>query len=340
MFGKAASFFIVGLCFGVLGSTLAFALVLRSAGDADQPGSARSRTLKLAHSLDEKHPVHRALVHMAEVLDEKSSGRLNLEIFANSQLGSEAECVEQLQQGALDLTKTSAGPLENFIPEIAVLGVPYVFRSEDHCWKVLEGPIGDEILAAGERVGFKGLCYFDAGARSFYTVNRGIMTPADLAGLKIRVQQSKTAMAMVEALGGSPTPIDWGELYSALQTNQVDGAENNLPSFYSNRHFEVCRHFTRNEHTRVPDVLLVSEQTWQTLSPEEQEWLQQAAYESADRQRQLWSDETHRVLEALAAEGVEVYQPDLGPFIDKVQDLHHSYDGTPIGVLMQRIAEE
>ncbi|TWT77082.1 Sialic acid-binding periplasmic protein SiaP precursor [Posidoniimonas polymericola] len=340
MFGKATSFFIVGLCCGVLSATLAFALVLRSADDAHEPGGSPTRVLKLAHSLDEKHPVHQALLQMAETLDQKSRGRLSLEIFANSQLGSEAECVEQLQQGALDLTKTSAGPLENFIPEIAVLGVPYVFRSEDHCWKVLEGPIGDELLAAGERVGFKGLCYFDAGARSFYTVNRAILSPDDLVGLKIRVQQSKTAMAMVEALGGSPTPIDWGELYSALQTNQVDGAENNLPSFYSNRHFEVCRHFTRNEHTRVPDVLLVSEQTWQALSPDEQRWLQEAAYESADRQRQLWSDETKRVLQALEAEGVAVHVPDLAPFIEKVQDLHHSYDGTQVGGLMQRIAEE
>jgi tripartite ATP-independent transporter DctP family solute receptor len=154
------------------------------------------------------------------------------------------------------MTKTSAAPMEGFVPEMAIFGIPYVFRDNDHCWRVLESEIGRQLLAAGQSVGLHGLCYYDAGSRSFYTIDRPILVPDDLRGLKIRVQQSKTAMDMVEALGGSPTPIPWGELYTALQQRMVDGAENNPPSFHSNRHFEVCKHLSLDEHTIVPDILV------------------------------------------------------------------------------------
>ncbi|MFN9981042.1 MAG: DctP family TRAP transporter solute-binding subunit, partial [bacterium] len=174
---------------------------------------------------------------MAQRLREKSGGTVEIQIFPNSQLGSETECIELLQQGALAITKTSAAPLEGFVPELALFGVPYIFRNEEHYWKLINSDLGKQLLAAGETKGIRGLCYYDAGARSFYTVNRPILKPSDLGGLKIRVQQSKTAMDMVQALGGSPTPVPFGELYTALQSSMVDGAENNAPSFYTNRHY-------------------------------------------------------------------------------------------------------
>lgn len=338
MLGKSNSFLVVGLCAGVLAATLGFAMMRGASGAV--AGEAPARVLKLAHSLDEKHPVHLAMLYMAGVLDQKSQGQLRLQIYANGSLCGEAESIEQMQQGVLDLAKTSTAPLESFVPEMAVLGVPYVFTSDDQYWRVLDGEVGQELLDAGQGVGLKGLCFYDAGARSFYTVKRPILKPEDLEGLKIRVQQSKTAIAMVDALGGSPTPIEWGELYSALQTSTVDGAENNLPSYFSNRHFEVCRHFSLSRHTRVPDVLLCSGDTWNSLSAEEQGWLQQAADESARMQRKLWELETERVLGVLAAEGVSVHEPDLAPFAEKVKGLHQSYDGAPIGDLLRRIAEE
>ena len=161
--------------------------------------------LKLAHSLDVQHPVHLAMVRMQELIAEKSGGTVRLDIFPNGQLGSETEALEQVQNGALAMTKTSTAPLESFVPQMAIFGVPYAFRSDDHFWKVLASPLGKELLAGGESVGLHGLCYFDAGARSFYTVDKAILTPADLQGLNIRVQKSNTAIEMTKALGAQPT---------------------------------------------------------------------------------------------------------------------------------------
>jgi tripartite ATP-independent transporter DctP family solute receptor len=299
-----------------------------------------TRVLKLAHSLDQSHPVHKGMEVMARRVDELSGGKLQIEIFPNEQLGNETEAIEQVQRGALEMTKTSTAALESFIPEMAIFSVPYIFRDEEHSWRVLEGPIGHELLMIGESHGVRGLCYYDAGTRNFYTVGTPILSPDNLKGLKIRVMKSKTSMDMVQALGAAPTPIPWGELYTALQQGMVDGAENNLPSFYSNRHFEVCKHFSLDAHTIIPDILLVSETVWQTLSPQEQEWLQQAADESSQFERQLWADETAAAIDKMKAEGVTIHRPDRQAFIDKVQAMHHSYDGTSLGELISRIEAE
>ncbi|MGA1196453.1 MAG: TRAP transporter substrate-binding protein, partial [Candidatus Latescibacterota bacterium] len=261
---KSVSMFVVGLLTGVLLATGVFALFVRGQNLAGQE-SGQHIVLKLGHSLDTSHPVHAGMVYMAQELAKKSGVSVVLEIYPNGQLGSETECIEQLQRGALAMTKTSAAPMEGFIPEMGVFGIPYIFRDADHYWRVLEGPIGKELALAGEAVGLRGLCYYDAGSRSFYTTNTPVLSPDDLTGLKIRVMKSKTMMDMVDALGGSPTPIPWGELYTALQQKMVDGAENNLPSFYTNRHFEVARHFSIDEHSRVPDILLMSSEVWKRL---------------------------------------------------------------------------
>lgn len=335
MNSKALSFFFVGLLVGVVVCSFGFSFVLRGRSDAGR----KIQILKLAHTLDPKHPVHQAMEFMAKRLDEKSGGTVQLQIFPNSQLGSETECIELLQQGALAMTKTSSAPLEGFIPELAVFGVPYVFRSEDHFWKVIHSDLGKQLLAAGESKGLRGLCYYDAGARSFYTVSKPILSPADLSGLKIRVQQSKTAMDMVESLGGNPTPIPFGELYTALQSSMVDGAENNAPSFYSNRHYEVCKHYSLDEHTRVPDLLLVSAKVWADLPPQTQAWLQESASESADFQRELWKKETERLLEQIKKEGVEIYKPDQSKFAEQVRAMHESFAGTAVGKLIKQVGD-
>ncbi len=191
-----------------------------------------TRVLKLAHGLDVSHPVHLAMVHMADRLAETSGGQMRVEIHPSGQLGEERELIEMLQIGSIAMTKVSASPLESFVPEMAVFSIPYVFRNNAHLWRVLDGEIGRALLLAGERYYLRGLCYYDAGPRNFYTTGTAVRSPEDLSGLKIRVQQSITSTRMVRALGGSATPIDWGELYSALQQGVVDGAENNLPSFF------------------------------------------------------------------------------------------------------------
>jgi tripartite ATP-independent transporter DctP family solute receptor len=180
-----------------------------------------------------------------------------------------------------------------------VFGLPYLFRDDAHKNAVLDGPIGREILAAPQSKFMRGLCYYDSGSRSFYT-KRPVRTPDDLKGLKIRVQESPMAFALIRAFGASATPIAFGELYTALQQGVVDGAENNPPSFHLARHYEVCKFYTLDEHTSVPDVVVVSTHFWSSLSAQEQKWLQEAADESAVYQRKLWTVSTE---ESLAAGG-------------------------------------
>lgn len=330
---KSASFFAVGLLAGVLVATAAFAAFLGGRGGS----VAGPRVLKMAHGLEPAHPVHLGMVRMRERLEAISGGRMSLEIYASGVLGSEPVCLEQARNGTLALTKTSTAPLEAFIPEMQVFGLPYVFRDEAHFWQVLDGAIGEELLGTLKSRGLVGLCYYDSGSRSFYTVNKPIRTPDDLRGLKIRVQNSPVAIRMVEVFGGSATPIAFGELYSALAQGTVDGAENNAPSFVGNRHHEVCRYYTLNHHTRVPDVVLVSAKVWDALSSEEQGWLRQAARESALHQRALWAEATRKDLDAARARGVQVIEPDLAPFRRKAAVLLEDYRAGPVGRLAERI---
>jgi tripartite ATP-independent transporter DctP family solute receptor len=281
--------------------------------------------VKLAHGLDPTHPVHRAMEFMAERVAETSGGRMRVDIYPSEQLGTERQALELLQIGSLGMTKVSAAVLENFAAPFKVLSLPYIFRDEAHQWAVLEGPIGREMLDLAARFRLRGLCFYDAGSRSFYTKDRPIVTPADLAGLKIRTQESATATRMVTLLGGSATPIAWGELYTALQQGVVDGAENNPPSFYLSRHYEVARYYSLNEHTAVPDVLLVSTVVWDDLTEQEQHWLEDAALESAQYQKVLWEEATADALRMVEADGVEVIRPDKTFFAEMLAPMSETY---------------
>lgn len=283
------------------------------------------RSIKLAHGLDTSHPVHKGMEFLAERVAEKSGGELMVEIYPNQQLGTERQCLELLQIGSIGMTKVSAAVLENFAPVIKVLSLPYIFRDAEHAYQVFDGPIGRELLLASEPFYLRGLCFYDAGSRSFYTKERPVREPDDLEGLKIRVQESVTAMSMVESLGGAPTPISWGELYTALQQGVVDGAENNPPSFYTSRHYEVCKYYSLNEHTAVPDVLLISTIVWNSLTPQEQQWLQEATDESVTYQRRVWQEATEKALEEVQKAGVEVIYPEKKPFAEQVQPLLQEY---------------
>ena len=285
--------------------------------------------IKLGHALDTDHPVHRAMEFMAERLVEESGGTMEIEIYPSQQLGTEREMLELLQIGSLDMTKVSSSVLENFAPEYQVLSLPFVFRDDAHRFAVLEGPIGDELLAAPEPYRLRGLAFYDAGSRSFYTVDRPVQTPGDLQGLKIRVQESATAMDMVRALGGSPTPIAWGELYTALQQGVVDGAENNPPSFYLSRHYEVAKYYVLNEHTAVPDVLIVGTTLWDRLTPQQQRWLRNAATASVEVQKELWRESTEEALAAVQEAGVEVITADKSPFETAVEAMTTTYAADP-----------
>jgi tripartite ATP-independent transporter DctP family solute receptor len=297
-----------------------------------------TRSLKLAHGLDPTHPVSKAMEYMADRCEDISGGKLLIETYPSGQLGSEQQCVELLQIGSLGITKVSSAVMESFTEEYKVLGIPYIFKSKEHAFKVLDGPIGEELLTSTEPYWIRGLCFYDAGARSFYTINTPIHHPDDLAGLKIRVMKSMTAMENVKALGGSPTPISWGELYTALQSGVVDGAENNPPSFYTSHHYEVCKYYSLNEHTMIPDVLIISKKIWDGLTEQQRSWLQQAIDESVVKQRELWALSEKESLEEVEKAGVTIIYPDKEPFAEKVTYIPELYkDNAPLYSLIQRI---
>lgn len=292
------------------------------------------RVLKMAHALPTDHPVHAGIVYMSERLGELSGGTMRVDIYPGGQLGSERELMELLQIGSLAMTKVSSSPMEGFVPAMKVFSMPYVFRDSDHFWRALNSDAGKKLLLEGEKVRLRGLGYYDAGSRSFYMVKKPIQTPGDLAGAKIRVQQSQTSMRMMRALGGSPTPISWGELYTALQQGVVDGAENNPPSFHISKHYEVAKYYTLNEHTFVPDIVLVSSHVWASLNEQQQSWLQQAMDESVVYQRQLWAEASDEALQQVKEAGVEIIYPDKTLFAERVIEMYESEKGTPAYELM------
>ena len=275
------------------------------------------KVLYLGHSLPQTHPVHKGILEFQKALEIKSKGNLKVKIFPDAQLGSEREVLELLQIGSVAATKVSAATLSNFVPEYHVLGIPYLFRDKQHQFDVLEGEVGKSILEKGSKFWLRGLCYYDAGSRSFYTSSKAIRTPEDLKGLKIRVMNNQMAINMVNSLGGSATPLAYGELYTAIQQGVVDGAENNPPSFVSSNHYEISKYYTLDEHSSVPDVLLIGTKFWNKLSEEEKIWVQEAADESAQSQKKFWNESVKESMEIVKAAGVEVIIPEKSLFAEK-----------------------
>jgi tripartite ATP-independent transporter DctP family solute receptor len=279
------------------------------------------KRIKIGHGLDQSHPVHKAMMYMAKVAEEKSGGKIQITVYPSQQLGTERECLELLQIGSLGMTKVSSSVLEGFVPDFKVFSLPYIFRNEKHKFDFFESDLGKSLLTSTEKFWLRGLCYYDAGSRSFYTKSKPILIPDDLKGLKIRTQESPTSVKLVNTLGGSATPISWGELYTALQQGVVDGAENNPPSFYTSKHYEVCKYYSLDEHTSVPDVLLISTVVWNELSDQEKKWVQEAADESYEYEKKLWHDATIEALEEVQKSGVEIFYPDKTLFEEKVKPL-------------------
>ena len=297
-------------------------------------------TIKLAHSLDVSHPVHKAMVYMANRVKEKSDGKMIVDIYPGGQLGNERELIELLQIGSLAMTKVSTAPLEGFIPDMKIFGMPYLFENDDHRWSILNGEIGKGLLQSGEPYFLKGMCYYDAGSRSFYTKDKPIDNPSDLEGLKIRVQKSQTSINMVKSLGGAATPIPWGELYTSLQQGVVDGAENNPPSFYLSKHYEVCKFLSLDEHTSIPDVLIMSTFIWNSLTTVEKDWLQSSINESVEHQRDLWKIATQTALKNIQDAGVKILYPDKNLFQESVQSMYENYRDESFYRLIKTIKEK
>lgn len=276
--------------------------------------------MKLSHNQGATHPVHQSMQFFAERAKELSNGDLQIRIYPDASLGDQKDSLEQVQNGSIALAKSNAAELEAFHKAYSAFNYPYIFNDREHYYKVLLSDIGKEILNSSKDKGFIGIAYYDGGARSFYA-KKAINTPADLKGMKVRVQPSPTAIEMVTVMGANPTPLSFGELYTALQQGVVDAAENNPTALTLNRHGEVAKFYSMDEHTMVPDVLVISTKVWDKLSDENKKALTQAAEESTLKMKELWAASEKTEVEKAEKMGVTMVKVDKKPFQEAVQPI-------------------
>lgn len=308
--------------FGLM-ATAALAIGMM-AGAAQAQTTLRSTDI---HPTD--YPTVEAVRHMSKLLDERTKGKLKINVFHSAQLGNEKDTIEQTRFGVIDINRINMAPFNNLIPATNVPSLPFIFRSVAHMRTVMDGPIGDSILKEFEKHDLVGLAFYDSGSRSFYNSKRPINTPADMKGMKIRVQQSDMFVALVSALGANATPMAFGEVYSALQTGVIDGAENNWPSFESTKHFEVAKFYSLSEHSLSPEVLVMSKKSFDKLSAEDQGIVKAAARESVAKMRELW-DAREKASEAkVRAGGAVINSVEKQPFIDAMKPVYDRFVTDP-----------
>jgi tripartite ATP-independent transporter DctP family solute receptor len=249
---------------------------------------AAARDFRVADTQPEDYPTVKALFFMDRLVQERTQGRHRIRVFHSRQLGEEKETIEQTQAGAIDLNRTNVAPIGSFAPTANVLALPFLFRSPEHLHKVLDGAIGDDILASFASQGLIGLTFYDSGARSIYNSTKPIRTLADMKGMKIRVQQSELMVEMIKALGAVPIELPYGQVGTGLTTKLIDGAENNWPSYVTTGHFKTAQYYTLTEHTMSPEVLVMSLKAWESLSADDQKIFRDAAKESSRYMRSQW----------------------------------------------------
>lgn len=252
------------------------------------------------------YPTTQGARRFAELVKERSKGRIEIRVHPNAELGSENSVVEQLRFGGVDFARVSLSAVNPLSEKSTVLQMPYLYRDSEHMWKVLSGEIGREIMDSFRGSGIEPLSWYDAGVRNFYTVEKPIEKLEDMANLRIRVQESALMQDMVRALGALPIPLAYEDVYSALQTGEADGAENNWSSYETMQHDEVAKFFTLDEHMRVPEMQIISQVTWDRLSPEDREIIRDCAVESAVFEQRLWQSRTEEAEKRARAEGTVV----------------------------------
>lgn len=282
--------------------------------------------LKAADTHELTYPTTRGLIKMGELLEEWTHGRIKIQVFSSSQLGSETKTIEQTQLGTLDINRVNLNPVTQIVKEMKVLSLPYIFRDEEHQWKVLNGKIGKELLNLLEPYGLIGLGYYDSGQRSFYNSKRPIRVIEDLKGLKIRVQKADIMIEIIETFGAIPVLMDFEEVYTGLQTGIIDGAENNEPSYITKGHYESAKYYSYDEHSRVPEIILMSKITWDKLSVKDREIIMKATNESIPYQRKLWKIEVENAIAKAKASGCEIIKDiDKEPFIKVMNSVYKKH---------------
>lgn len=305
--------------------------LLMACGKADsreETATVPEYVFTYAENQAEDYPTTQGGYKFAELVRERTGGKIEILISAGAVLGDEKSVVDQLRFGGIDFTRASISSLGDVLPKMNVLQLPYLYTGQEHMWKVLDGEIGDEFFAEVESLGLVALSWYDAGARNFYTSTKPIEKLEDFQGMKIRVQEAEVMADMVEALGAEAVPMTYTLVYSALQTGEIDGAENNWPSYESMGHYEVAKYYTVDEHTRVPEVQLVSRSTWDQLTPEYQQIIRECAKESAIYERDLWARREKTAMRKVVAKDcqvVELSAEEKQRFRNAVMPLYEKY---------------
>ena len=300
---------------------------------------AAAREFRAADTQLEDYPTVQALQFMSRIIAERTGGRDQIRVFHSRQLGEEKETIEQTRAGAIDLNRTNVALIGSFVPAMNVLAMPFLFRSIEHLQKVLDGPIGNEILDSFEPHGFVGLTFYDSGARSLYNSVRPIRNIADMKGLRIRVQQSRLMVDMIRALGAEPVELPYGQVSTGLATKLIDGAENNWPSYITTDHYKLAGYYILTEHTMSPEVLVMSRKAWQSLSADDQQIFRDAARQSNRFMRSRWQDlELHSRRKAEAAGVTIIADFDRKPFESAMAGIYQSTQRDPAAAdLIERI---
>lgn len=292
-------------------------------------GASAQTVLRSSDTHPDGYPTVEAVKYFGQLVEERTAGRYKVEVYHSAQLGQEADTIEQVRSGVIDLNRVSMAPWNSLVPLTLIPSLPYLFRSPEHARAVMSGPIGDEIAAGFEEHGVVVVAFYDGGARSFYNSKKPINAMADLAGLKFRVIQSDVFVDMVAALGASATPMPYGEVYSSIETGVIDGAENNFPSYESAKHFEVAKNYSLDEHTIVPEVFVMSKAAWDKLTPEDQAIFKAAGKESMEKQWELWDARVAESRKIVEDAGSSITTPEKQPFIDAMKPVYEKYVNSP-----------
>lgn len=308
---------------------------------ATDDGSAAGPTLnlKVGHVLAPDHPYQLGLEKFAELVAERSDGRIKIDAFHSSQLGGEREMIEGLQLGTLDMTLVSTAPLAGFANSFLVFDLPFIFQDRDSAYKVLDGPIGEEILGTLDSVGIKGLCFWENGFRHVTNSKLPVKLPHEMDGMKIRTMENKIHMSSFRVLGADPTPMAFGELFTALQQKTVDAQENPIPIIYTSNFFEVQDYLSLTGHFYAAAPLLISKSLWDSLSPEDQEIIMESALEARDYERGLIRQMDEEGLELLKEKGMEIIEVDKEAWFEAMQPVYEEYKAEIGEEVIQRVLD-
>ncbi|MDG3086523.1 TRAP transporter substrate-binding protein [Vibrio hannami] len=293
--------------------TLAAASILLACG-------AQARTLTLGHAMNLDSAAHKGMEIFAAKVKEKSNGEMDVRIFANGMLGSERDQAEQVVTGAIDMAKINGSLAESFEPTFKAVSIPFLFRSAEHMHEFIRSDAAEKMLQSSAGKGFLGLTFYDSGSRSFYS-SKPIHSPDDLAGLKIRVPESPTMIEMIRLLGSKATPVPFTEVYTALQQGVIDAAENNISSLVEMKHMEVAKFYAMDQHMITPDLIMISESTWGSLSETEQKIVKESARESMEEEIKIWASIDAANMEKAKKGNVEFIEVDKSKFREKVSPM-------------------